>query len=172
MEKVISGLQLFFLFLINVFMTLTGQINDPAQQVVTWKKVNAAPDYVRVERVIDGDTILVESGDKVRYIGIDAPEVASGRKEEECFASAATQKNKELVEGKMVRLERDVSEKDKYGRLLRYVYQDDFFINEILVSEGYAKSVTYPPDVRYADYFLGKEKIASQESRGLWTMCH
>jgi micrococcal nuclease len=126
---------------------------------------------VLVTRVVDGDTIEIEGGQKVRYIGIDTPEIADPRKPVQCFAKEASNKNKELVEGKRVRLEKDVSETDKYGRLLRYVYVGDTFVNEILVKEGYAFSSTYPPDVKYQSLFQAAEKEAQQAGRGLWGTC-
>lgn len=115
----------------------------------------------KVTRVIDGDTIEIEGGDRVRDIGIDAAETG-------CFAEEATAKNKELVEGKEVRLEKDVSETDKYGRLLRYVYVNDIFVNDYLVRNGYAQISTYPPDVKYQDQFKQAEQEARKNNRGLW----
>ena len=83
-----------------------------------------------VTKVIDGDTIQIENGQKVRYIGIDTPEL----KGNECYAKQAREKNKELVEGKQVKLQKDISETDKYGRLLRYVYTEQGkFVNNLLV---------------------------------------
>src|SRR4030067_982445 len=73
-----------------------------------------------VVKVVDGDTVELENGQKVRYIGIDTPETTLGKND--CYGTEATEKNKELVEGKRVRLEKDISETDKFGRLLRYVY--------------------------------------------------
>lgn len=121
-----------------------------------------------VTRVIDGDTIVIEGGEVVRYIGIDTPEVAQGR---ECYSTEASNKNKELVEGKMVRLEKDVSEKDRYQRLLRYVYIGDTFVNEYLVREGYATAITYPPDVKYQELFRLAERQARESNKGLWKEC-
>lgn len=115
----------------------------------------------KVSRVIDGDTIKLKTGESLRYIGIDTPE--SG-----CFAAEATAKNKELVEGKEVRLEKDVSETDKYDRLLRYVYIDDILVNDYLVRNGYAHVATFPPDVKYQDQFLEAEREARENNRGLW----
>ena len=128
-------------------------------------------DGVLVTRVVDGDTIEIEGGQKVRYIGIDTPEVADPRKPVQCFGKEASNKNKDLVEGKRVRLEKDVSETDKYGRLLRYVYSGNIFVNELLVREGYAFSSTYPPDVKYQDLFNKAEKEAREANRGLWGSC-
>jgi len=107
-----------------------------------------------VTRVIDGDTIEIEGGQRVRYIGIDTPEKG------EYYFTEASQMNVELVLGKIVRLEKDASEVDRYGRLLRYVYVDDLFVNAELVRLGYAKAVEYPPDTKYAGYFSELEAHA------------
>lgn len=119
----------------------------------------------KVVRVIDGDTIEIEGGQRVRYIGIDTAESGG------CFATESTSKNKELVGGKTIRLEKDVSEADRYGRLLRYVYVGDILINEVLVKEGYAQVYTYPPDVKYNERFLAAQKEARESDRGLWSSC-
>lgn len=121
-----------------------------------------------VTRVIDGDTIEIEGGDRLRYIGIDTPETKHPNKVVGCYGKEAEAKNKDLVEGKKVKLEKDVSETDKYGRLLRYVYLDGIMINELLVKEGYAQASSYPPDVKYQDKFNEAEKQAREEERGLW----
>ena len=121
-----------------------------------------------VTKVIDGDTIILESGEVVRYIGIDAPEIS---RSEECFSQESTDKNKELVLGKSVRLEKDVSETDRYGRLLRIVWAEDLFVNDFLVREGFAKASTYPPDVKYSKQFVEAEKEARENNRGLWLAC-
>jgi micrococcal nuclease len=128
---------------------------------------------ITVTRVIDGDTIEVDIAGTiyaVRYNGIDTPELTDKRPEIYALAQEATQYNRQLVEGKIVRLEKDVSETDKYGRLLRYVYVDDIFVNAELVRLGYAQVVTYPPDVRYQDLLLQLQKEAKEASRGLWAL--
>ncbi len=131
----------------------------------------------KVKKVIDGDTIELETGQKVRYIGIDTPELHDPRKKVECFAKEAMEENKKLVEGKTVRLKKDISETDKYKRLLRYVYvpieasPSGQFVNEYLVKEGYALASTFPPDVKYASHFLKLEQEARQNKRGLWNKC-
>ncbi len=124
---------------------------------------------VLVSRVVDGDTIELSSGEKVRYIGINAPESVDPRRGVQCFGKEASAKNKELVEGKMVRLERDISETDKYGRLLRYVFIGGIFVNEYLVREGFARASSYPPDVHYQDLFQDAEREAIREKHGLWS---
>jgi len=128
----------------------------------------------KVVRVIDGDTIEVSIAGKsykVRYIGIDTPETVHPSKPVECFGKEATEKNRELVDGKTVRLEKDVSETDSYGRLLRYVWVGDIFVNDYLVREGYAYACTYPPDVKYTEQFVQAQREARENNRGLWAAC-
>jgi micrococcal nuclease len=119
-------------------------------------------DAVMVVKVIDGDTIVVEGGYHVRYIGIDSPET------DEFYYSEAKQMNADLIAGKKVRLESDITDKDKYGRLLRYVYVGDTFINAEMVRQGCAWSIAYPPDVKYQVYLEAMEKEARQLKRGVW----
>jgi len=119
----------------------------------------------RVTQVVDGDTITIEGGYRVRYIGIDTPEIYP---QPEAFGREAWQANRRLVEGKEVRLERDVSETDKYGRLLRYVYVDGVFVNAELAKEGLAQAKAYPPDTKYQDYLEKMETEARQAGRGMW----
>lgn len=120
-----------------------------------------------VTRVIDGDTIQVDIGGspyRVRYIGIDAPEVGQRGYPE------ATEANASLVANRIVELEKDVSETDRYGRLLRYVWVDGHMVNAVLVYNGYAQATTYPPDVNYQDDFLALQRRAEAEGRGLWAV--
>ena len=126
---------------------------------------------VIVTRVVDGDTIEIEGGKKVRYIGIDTPETSHPSKPVECYGKEATDKNRELVEGKMVVLEKDISETDRYGRLLRYVWVNGEMVNELLVRQGFAQVSTYPPDVKYQQLFLEGERIAREEMLGFWGSC-
>lgn len=125
----------------------------------------------RVVRVIDGDTIEIEGGERVRYIGIDAPETVEPQKPVECFGSEASDKNKELVAGKTVRLEKDTTDRDKYNRLLRYVYVDETLVNAELVKQGFARAWAYPPDVKYQDQIDEAEQAAKKIKSGLWTAC-
>lgn len=125
----------------------------------------------KVTRVIDGDTIEIEGGKKLRYIGIDTPETVDPRKPVQCFGKEASNKNKELVLGKTVRLEKDVSETDKYGRLLRYVWVGETFVNDYLVRQGYAHSSTFPPDIKYQEQFRLAETEAREQNLGLWSSC-
>jgi len=123
---------------------------------------------VLVTRVVDGDTIEIEGGQRVRYIGIDTPESKHPSKPVQCFSKEATERNKELVEGKEVQLEKDVNNTDRYGRLLRYVYVNGEMVNKTLVSEGFAAASAYPPDIKYQEVFDAAQRIAEQENRGLW----
>lgn len=124
-----------------------------------------------ITKVIDGDTIETSDNKKIRYIGIDAPESQDPRKTLECFATEAYEKNKQLVLGKTVRLEKDISETDRYGRLLRYVYVNDVLINEMLVKEGFALSTPYPPDIKYQQILDAAEISAKDNIKGLWSSC-
>jgi len=122
-------------------------------------------DTVRVIEVIDGDTITIAGGDRVRYIGIDTPEI---HPQVEAFGLEAWQANRELVEGKTIRLERDISETDKYGHLLRYIWVDGTMVNAELVRRGLAEAKAYPPDTRYQIYLEQVEAEARQAGRGMW----
>lgn len=125
-----------------------------------------------VVKVIDGDTIEVEINgevERVRYIGIDTPELSHEGSPEECFAREATEINKDLVLGKQVRLEKDVSETDKYDRLLRYVYVDDVFVSETLVESGAAKAKRYYPDTKMSDQLEMVEVKAREAKLGVWS---
>lgn len=128
-------------------------------------------DTFKIARVIDGDTIEMENGERVRYVGIDTPETVDPRDPVQCFGVEAFNKNKELVEGKMARLERDITNRDKYNRLLRYVYVGDVFINLELVKQGFAYFYSYPPDIKYQEQFLKAQQEARESLRGLWASC-
>lgn len=129
-----------------------------------------------VTKVVDGDTIVVSGNQTVRLIGIDTPETVDPRRPVGCFGKEASNKTKELLSGKQVILQKDVSETDKYKRLLRYIYLplpdgQTLFVNDYLVREGYAKVLTYPPDVKYNERFRQAETEARENIRGLWGKC-
>lgn len=126
-------------------------------------------EWARVTKVVDGDTIYVEGDRKIRYIGVDTPETKHPSKGLEPYGPQATEANRKLVEGQTVLLVKDVSETDRYGRLLRYIFlPDGTFVNLKLVEDGYARVATFPPDVNFTDLFLEAERKARAESRGLW----
>ncbi len=128
---------------------------------------------VYVSHVVDGDTLELSSGEKVRYIGIDTPELRKRKGagwiyDPMPYAEEAKDFNRKLVEGKDIRLKFDVQKRDKYGRILAYVYQDDVMANMEMVRQGYAMIYTYPPNVKHVDDFLVAQKEAREDNRGLW----
>jgi len=140
--------------------------------VISTPVVSTSSPLYTVTRVVDGDTIVIDTGEKVRYIGMNTPETVDPRKPVECFGKEASAYNKQLVLNKKVRLEKDVSETDKYGRLLRFVYlEDGTFVNLKLVEDGYASIMTIPPDVKLSSVFLKAEQQARDAKLGLWSAC-
>jgi micrococcal nuclease len=137
-----------------------------------------SPDGVRAEvtRIVDGDTIhgaLGGTDETVRYSGIDTPESVNPGTPVQCFAKQASERNRQLLAGTDVKLVFDVERRDRYGRLLAYVYRadDGTFVNAALVRDGYARTLTVPPDVRYADRFAKLQTEAREHNRGLWRAC-
>ncbi|HZQ27945.1 MAG TPA: thermonuclease family protein [Acidimicrobiales bacterium] len=130
-----------------------------------------------VARVVDGDTIAVRVGtrqEKVRLVGIDTPESVKPRTPVQCFAHEASERTRALVPpGTRVRLVRDVEARDRYGRLLAYVYRDHdgLFVNLTLAQEGYAAPLTIPPNVAHADELVAAARSAREAGRGLWGRC-
>lgn len=129
------------------------------------------PNEVLVTRIVDGDTIELKGGQKVRLIGVDTPETVDPRKPVQCFGVAAKDFTTSLLENQWVRLESDVSTKDRYGRTLAYVWRDDVMVNDTLLKEGYAKLLTVPPDVKYVEQFKQSEQSARVQQKGLWAEC-
>lgn len=125
----------------------------------------------QVINVVDGDTIdvLIEGVEyRVRYILVDTPETKDPGEPVQPFGPEAYEANRQLVEGRTVRLEKDVSETDRYGRLLRYVYVGELMVNEELLRLGLARVATFPPDVKYVDRFLAVQQEAQAAGAGLW----
>ncbi|MCX6724669.1 MAG: thermonuclease family protein [Candidatus Shapirobacteria bacterium] len=194
MKKILTFIGLFILvivFVLGVIRLLSGPEDNWICQKGEWVKhghpiapkptgicgkitpsltltSSPAEKLYKVTRVIDGDTIEIEGGQKVRYIGIDTAEINDKNPVKLCLAKKAMEKNKELVEGKEIRLEKDVSETDKYKRLLRYVYVDNLFVNDYLVRNGFANAVTYPPDVKFKEQFQKDQQEARTNNLGLW----
>lgn len=148
------------------------------------KNVNIAgkTELFYVTRVIDGDTLKLSNGEKVRLIGVDTPELhysdkllRDARRSHgdietiQELGRKALQFTKGLCSNKNVWLEFDVEKRDKYGRWLAYVYlEDGTFANAKILEEGYGHVMTIPPNVKYADYFLKLEKEARNTHKGLW----
>jgi micrococcal nuclease len=130
----------------------------------------------QVLRVVDGDTIRVRLDgrtERVRYIGVDTPESVKPGTPVQCFAKRAAAANAALVAGRSVRLVGDVERRDRYGRLLAYVYRepDGAFVNAQLVREGYARTLSISPNVAHARQFAALARTAREGGRGLWTAC-
>ncbi|NCP17326.1 hypothetical protein CO134_00990 [Candidatus Kuenenbacteria bacterium CG_4_9_14_3_um_filter_39_14] len=124
----------------------------------------------KVIQVIDGDTFRINGDEKIRLLGIDAPE------EGDCYYGQAQAALKELVEDKVVRLDKDIEEQDKYDRLLRYVIlekeaEDNLLVNDYLVRQGFAFDTSSSPNNRYRDLLSSAEEEAKREGRGLWLAC-
>jgi micrococcal nuclease len=127
-----------------------------------------------VTRVVDGDTIEARIGDEVedvRYIGVDTPETVRPGEPVQCFGPRASAFNHRLVEGRRVRLVFGVERRDAYGRLLAYVYLGRRFVNAMLVRRGLARSLTIPPNDRFASMLRRLELRAARAGRGLWDAC-
>ncbi len=123
-----------------------------------------------VQRVIDGDTVVISGGERVRMIGINTPESVKEAGDIEYFGKEASKYTEEELEGKTIYMEKDVSDRDDYGRLLRYIYlEDGTFYNEKIVKEGYAYAGTYPPDIKYNEILYNAEAYARDNNLGLWS---
>lgn len=154
--------------IVFMIILLLGSVPSLAgYQAENWNIPKNLPTY-HVERIIDGDTIEVHKLGKIRYIGVNTPELHHPRKGKEPFGPEAYLVNKRLVLGKKVQIELDVQERDKYGRILAYVYSGTTFINAYLMESGYAQVMTIPPNVKYADLFLKLQQGARQKNLGIW----
>lgn len=149
----------------------TPQLVESNPNASTAAVLGTSTTTAHVAKVVDGDTIKLDSGETVRYIGVDTPETVHPTKPVQCYGKEASARNKELVADKEVVLEKDVSETDRYGRLLRYVWVDGVLINQQLVAEGYAVARSFPPDVKRQDEFRAAEAQARAADRGLWHAC-
>ena len=128
-----------------------------------WYTTSAsAMEQALVVRVIDGDTIELQDGSRVRYLGIDTPETG------EPYYVEAAARNKELVEGKVVYLQKGKRDRDEYDRLLRYVYIDGVFVNAELVAQGFATAYIFDTDEWYSQTLVRLEQYAKMKGRGLW----
>jgi len=131
----------------------------------------AEPIEGTVVRVVDGDTIHVRLADrveKIRYIGVNTPEIHHPTRGEEPGGREAAEVNRRIVAGRRVRLELDVRTRDRYGRLLAYVWVGDLMVNAELVRLGYAQVMTVPPNVKHQERFVKLQREAREASRGLW----
>lgn len=185
----ISGALIFFailFFSVNLSFVAAGELNieyssEKGKFIIPFGR---SYDYnnILVVRAVDGDTLQLASGERLRLIGIDTPEMHesdklyrdSQRSRQDIQAikdlgRRAYEFTKKLVEGKRVSLEFDAEKYDRYGRLLAYVYlKDGTFVNAKIIEEGYASLMTIPPNVKYAETFLNLYQEARRSRRGLW----
>lgn len=151
-------------------VTITPVATSSATQGIVGERV-------MVTKVVDGDTIIVSDQTTVRFIGVDTPETVDPRRPVGCFGKEASNETKKLLAGKSVILQKDVSDKDKYNRILRYIYLpmengQTLFINDYLVREGFGKVLTYPPDIKFDVRLREAERLAKINKKGLWGKCN
>ena len=156
-------------FLIGLFVGKSypqlPQSPQPPQSPVSNVSPTPQPDYYKVTRVLDGDTIELKGGKRVRYMGIDAPELY------ERWGTVAYETNRDLVEGKLVRIEEDHPDRDFYGRTLAHVWINDTLVCERLVDDGLAKVLIIKGEAKpkYLSRLQAAEDRAKGATRGLWT---
>jgi len=167
----------FILFIFGGFFVgnrKSNKINVVLGPTPTIQQINESVISAKVTKVIDGDTIKVLINNKeetVRLIGIDAPETVDPRKSVQCFGKEAGIKAKAILDNKIITLESDPTqgERDKYGRLLRYVFLDSLNFNKLMISEGYAYEYTYQNNpYKYMEEFKYAQKQARVNKKGLW----
>ena len=137
--------------------------------------VKSQPGLYQVSEVYDGDTITVDmlgQTETVRLIGVDTPETHHPNRPVQCFGAQAATYTKQLLLNQRVRLEADAlnTDRDRYDRLLRYVYLDDQLVNELLIGQGYGLAYTHFPFSKVS-HFVAREKLARQAQKGLWAAC-
>lgn len=146
------------------FVGKTIEKNKPAlQPIIDEVKGDQAENQIHVTRIIDGDTLVISTGETVRLIGVDAPE------KKDCYSINASNRLQELVLDKAITIEYDKEEKDRYGRTLLYIWVDGIFVNEVLAYEGFADSKRYPPNIKYAPIFEAAEEEAKPQKLGIWS---
>lgn len=171
-ETIISIMFFIMIFVAFFFEKESTQFIDLGLATTTQNTVGI---YYNVTKITDGDTIHVEMDGRdetIRLIGINTPETVDPRRAVECFGKEASDRMKEIVKGKIVRLEYDDSQslRDTYGRLLAYVYlEDGQMINRKMIAEGYAYEYTYLTPYRYQRDFRNMQRLAQSANRGLWS---
>lgn len=177
----ISLLFLFFVFSLTIKSKNSQSIthNTSTSLSVNPQLVTTSPlptstslkEKAKVSFIYDGDTIELVDKRKVRYIGINTPEINWKSDDPQCFATQSARINKEMVWGQEIEMAKDISETDKYGRILRYIWIDGIFMNDFLLRQGYAKLDLIPPDTSYSGQFKEAQKEARDNKRGLWGKC-
>ena len=146
MNRKIVSLKIFFLFSLLLIAGCARTGND----------------CIKAERIIDGDTLIISTSETIRLIGIDSPERGKP------YSKIAAEALESFVASKCLRLEKAITETDKYNRELRYVYADNLFVNEALVSNGLAKTLSIEPNTRYKEQFEKAEAYAKNNNLGMW----
>jgi len=161
----------------SIFIILSGSIVLTICLIFTLvfvliPEIDAENSYYTVKEVIDGDTIILNTGDRIRYLGIDTPELHHPTIGLECGGPEAKAENIKLLTGKRLRIEKDVTDKDQYGRLLRYVFTEDgYFVNCELVRRGWAQVFIIYPDCKYEKMMIDAQCSAVEENLGIWKHC-
>ncbi|MBR6034237.1 MAG: thermonuclease family protein [Clostridia bacterium] len=152
------------------FSEKTNKTSSKTNETATTGKISKT--YFEVLKVVDGDTIQIDyngTKERVRLIGVDTPEsVHPDENKNTENGKKASEYTKNLLTGKKVQLELDVQERDKYGRILAYVYLDGKMVNKKLLEDGYAQVATYPPNIKYVKEFLKIQEKAKEQNKGLW----
>ncbi|MDY0097439.1 MAG: thermonuclease family protein [Candidatus Dojkabacteria bacterium] len=176
-NKNIYRIVLFIILFIFIYYERTEIENDLPQveNIATEAEIEIEDpqegEIYYVSRVVDGDTFKIDKLGTIRLIGIDTPETVDPRKEVQCYGVEASNKAKELLEGKEITLEFDNSQGDvdNYGRILAYVYMEDGrMFNEVMILEGYAHEYTYNTPYKYQNEFKIAENNARESKLGLW----
>jgi len=166
--------KLFFGIGIIILILFISTIRNNPKQTLTPKTIYQDGELYKVQRVIDGDTIIIEFNGvntTIRLIGIDTPEIKSSKQKIECFGEEAFNEVKKILSGKRIALEQDPSQGnlDKYGRMLAYVFLDNgIFLNKYMIQQGFAYEYTYNLLYKYQSEFKEVQKIAKEKKRGLW----
>ena len=167
-----------FLFLLLICLLIGCSVEENSTSGIEipnkeQKLEKSSLNFIQYEvlRVIDGDTVELKNGERLRYNDIDTPETVHPSKPVECYGPQASAKNKELVEGEIILVELGNPTKDRYGRLLGYVYIEDLFVNAELVRGGYAEVNSYGNPGSKLSNLLDIEKNAKKRMKGIWGAC-
>jgi micrococcal nuclease len=167
----VSRLRLALLFAVAALVLSCGEVDvDVDLGALGQGSASSSKTNATIERVVDGDTVVLSDIGKARLIGVDTPEVYGGV---ECYGRAASRFAKRVLDGQRVRWRYDSEKRDRYDRALVYLWlEDGRFFNSMLVREGYAQPLTIAPNVEYADRFVADGRVARRSGRGLWRACH
>lgn len=156
-------------FAVLILVFASARFSSPISKRSPEIQIPTGVHFIKVKRAIDGDTLDLAHGERVRLIGVNTPEMRHPSKGVEQYGREAAAFTRQLVEGKKIRLEYDAERKDKYGRTLAYAYlEDGTFVNAELLRQGYAQTMTIAPNVKYVDLFVGLQREAREARRGLW----